>query len=86
MSETYYERRDLDDFPDIGEYAHTAGVKFFDYYTAAAGAGNLTEREKALKAGDTAPMFSLPNSEGIIVESQVLLRKGPLVIHFYRGK
>ena len=42
--------------------------------------------EKALKAGDTAPAFALPNSQGNMIRSQDLLAQGPLVILFYRGK
>jgi hypothetical protein len=42
--------------------------------------------EKALKVGDTAPAFTLPNSTGKIIDSGSLLRQGPLVILFYRGK
>ncbi|MBD3318161.1 MAG: 4-carboxymuconolactone decarboxylase [Chitinivibrionales bacterium] len=50
MSTNYYEPRDLQDFPNIGEYAAEEGRKFFEYYTQATGAGALTEREKALIA------------------------------------
>ncbi len=50
MSETYYERSDLEDFPNIGEYAPELSGKFFDYYATATGAGKLSEREKALIA------------------------------------
>jgi len=42
--------------------------------------------EKALKTGDKAPAFALPNSQGNIIRSQDLLAKEPLVILFYRGK
>jgi hypothetical protein len=42
--------------------------------------------EKALKVGDTAPGFALPNPDGQIVSSEGLLRQGPLVVLFYRGK
>ena len=42
--------------------------------------------EKALKTGETAPAFALPNSQGGMIRSQDLLAKGPLVILFYRGK
>jgi hypothetical protein len=42
--------------------------------------------ERALKAGDKAPAFVLPNSEGQMIHSSDLLRQGPLVILFYRGK
>lgn len=46
----YYEPRDLDDFPNITEYAAEQGEAFFEYYGAATSAGKLTEREKALIA------------------------------------
>ncbi len=41
---------------------------------------------KALKAGDPAPAFALPDSGGKMVHSKTLLSRGPLVIFFYRGK
>lgn len=50
MSSSYYEPKDLKDFPNIGEHAPAQAEKFFDYYTHATGAGALTEREKALIA------------------------------------
>jgi peroxiredoxin len=40
---------------------------------------------KALKAGDRAPPFTLPDTEGKIISSDELLRRGPLVLTFYRG-
>jgi peroxiredoxin len=40
---------------------------------------------RALKAGDTAPAFTLVDSEGEAVASEKLLAQGPLVISFYRG-
>lgn len=40
---------------------------------------------QALKVGDHAPPFVLPNAVGEIVASDVLLRKGFLVLNFYRG-
>ncbi|HEY3276811.1 MAG TPA: arsenosugar biosynthesis-associated peroxidase-like protein [Syntrophorhabdaceae bacterium] len=46
----YYEKKDLEDFPDIGEYAPELGEKYFAYYGEAMKAGLLTEREKALIA------------------------------------
>jgi len=49
MSE-YYEKQDLADFPNIGEYAPDLGKKYFDYYGEAMKAGTLSEREKALIA------------------------------------
>ncbi len=50
MSSTYYETKDLADFPNIGEFAPTQGKAFFDYYAVATGPGALTEREKSLIA------------------------------------
>jgi peroxiredoxin len=41
--------------------------------------------ERALKAGDPAPGFVLPDANGALVSSQDLLAKGPLVLTFYRG-
>jgi alkylhydroperoxidase/carboxymuconolactone decarboxylase family protein len=50
MPDTYYEAKDLQDFPNIGEFAPEEGKAFFDYYGKATSAGKLTEREKALIA------------------------------------
>ena len=50
MEDVYYEPRDLEDFPNIGEYAAEQGNAFFDYYGKATAAGALTEREKSLIA------------------------------------
>lgn len=50
MSENYYEKKDLEDFPKITEYATEQGEKFFEYYNSATTAGKLTEREKSLIA------------------------------------
>lgn len=41
--------------------------------------------QRALKAGDTAPAFSLPDADGNLVSSAALLKDGPLVVSFYRG-
>lgn len=41
--------------------------------------------ERALKAGDRAPEFSLPDADGKMVSSSELLARGPLVLTFYRG-
>jgi peroxiredoxin len=41
--------------------------------------------QKALKAGDKAPAFTLNDSDGKEVSSADLLRQGPLVVTFYRG-
>jgi peroxiredoxin len=41
--------------------------------------------EKALKTGDNAPDFTLPNPSGRPVSLARLLRRGPVVMTFYRG-
>lgn len=43
------------------------------------------QAEQALKAGDPAPRFVLPNANGALASSHDLLAKGPLVLTFYRG-
>lgn len=42
-------------------------------------------QSRALKAGDVAPEFTLPDPDGNPVSSKALLAKGPLVVTFYRG-
>jgi peroxiredoxin len=41
--------------------------------------------QRARKAGDVAPSFSLKDPEGNVVNSADLLKRGPLVLSFYRG-
>jgi len=41
--------------------------------------------ERALKVGDRAPSFTLPDETGRLVSSGELLARGPLVITFFRG-
>src|SRR5258708_34935333 len=41
--------------------------------------------QRAKKAGDVAPSFSLKDPEGNVISSDALLKKGPLVLSFYRG-
>jgi peroxiredoxin len=41
--------------------------------------------EQALKAGDLAPEFALPNAEGRAVSLAELLQRGPVIVSFYRG-
>jgi hypothetical protein len=43
----------------------------------------LTDR--ILQVGDQAPDFSLPSSQGGMVRLSDLLRRGPVVLAFYRG-
>jgi hypothetical protein len=42
--------------------------------------------DKVLKAGESAPEFSLPDENGNRVELKGLLAQGPVVISFYRGQ
>lgn len=60
MDEIYYQKRDLEDFANIGEYAPGPGAKFFEYYATATSAGKLTEREKALIALTVATVRHCP--------------------------
>ena len=41
--------------------------------------------DKAKKAGELAPDFSLPNTSGEMVKLSDLLAQGPVVVTFYRG-
>jgi hypothetical protein len=41
--------------------------------------------KRALKAGDRAPDFRLFNQDHVELASSELLRKGPLVVSFFRG-
>jgi len=41
--------------------------------------------DKALKVGDKAPDFTLPNARGESVSLADILAKGPAVVTFYRG-
>lgn len=41
--------------------------------------------QRAKKAGDVAPSFSLKDPEGKAVNSADILKRGPLVLSFYRG-
>jgi hypothetical protein len=41
--------------------------------------------ERALTIGDTAPEFTLPNAVGQPVVLADLVRRGPLIVSFYRG-
>src|SRR5262245_8717858 len=43
------------------------------------------QAQRAKKAGDTAPQFTLKDPEGDDVSSRDLLARGPLVVSFYRG-
>jgi len=41
--------------------------------------------EQAIKVGDRFPDFVLPNADNAAISLSTLLKKGPLVISFYRG-
>ena len=42
--------------------------------------------DRVPKVGTVAPPFTLPNTNGQLVESTALLARGPLVVTFYRGR
>src|SRR5690242_10441319 len=43
------------------------------------------QAERAKKVGDKAPSFTLKDPDGKTVSSEELLKKGPLIVSFYRG-
>ena len=47
---------------------------------------NSAASQQWLKAADTAPAFELYDGDGMLWRSQDLLRSGPLVVVFYRGR
>jgi len=47
---------------------------------------NSGTAEKAKTEGDTAPAFTLNNSQGRPVSLEAYLRKGPVLLGFYRGR
>jgi hypothetical protein len=42
--------------------------------------------DRVVKVGERAPDFTLPNTEGVPVSLAALLREGPVVISFFRGR
>jgi peroxiredoxin len=61
--------------PSVIETMHRATAELI--------ASGLASRAK--KAGDVAPSFSLKDGDGNVVSSEELLKKGPLIVSFYRG-
>ncbi|MGF1667049.1 MAG: peroxiredoxin-like family protein [Acidimicrobiia bacterium] len=55
------------------------------YGKAAAALAESDILEKALREGDLAPMFELPDAFGATVRLADILATGPVVISFYRG-
>lgn len=43
------------------------------------------DESTTLKAGDRAPLFTLPNQKGQPVSLQDALARGPVVLGFHRG-
>lgn len=60
MADVYYETRDLEDFPNIGEHAPDQAKAFFEYYDKATSGGKLSEREKTLIALTVATVRHCP--------------------------
>jgi hypothetical protein len=42
--------------------------------------------DRVVKVGERAPDFTLPNTEDVPVSLAALLRQGPVVISFFRGR
>jgi peroxiredoxin len=61
--------------PSVIETMHRATAELI--------ASRLASRAK--KAGDVAPSFSLRDGEGNVVSLEELLKKGPVIVSFYRG-
>ena len=61
--------------PSVVETMHRATAELI-----ASGAARL-----AKNVGDKAPSFTLKDPDGNVVSSDELLKKGPLVVSFYRG-
>jgi peroxiredoxin len=66
-----------------GEIITKRALAIMDAETARLAASGLASH--ALKAGDTAPDFILPDAQGQVVRFHSLLRHGPVVVVFYRG-
>jgi hypothetical protein len=60
-----------------------ADVALMDNATRELAQAGLVQRAK--QAGEPAPLFSLPNTSGEIINLADLLTRGPVVITFYRG-
>lgn len=60
MTEQYYEKKDLADFSNIGEYAPEEAQTFFEYYGKATAAGKLDEKTKTLIALTVAATQNCP--------------------------
>jgi peroxiredoxin len=61
--------------PSVIETMHRATAELI--------ASGLASRAK--KAGDVAPSFSLRDGDGNVVSLEELLKKGPVIVSFYRG-
>jgi alkylhydroperoxidase/carboxymuconolactone decarboxylase family protein len=72
--ESYYDRKDLARFQEIGKDAPQLAQKFFDYYSAVFAEGELTEREKSLIALAVAHTVQCPYC--IDAYTQACLEKG----------
>jgi peroxiredoxin len=68
---------------DFEGQAPAGAVAVFHKATAELVASGLAVR--ALKRGDRAPAFKLPDADGMLFDSAELLARGPLILTFYRG-
>jgi len=72
--DAYYKSEDLPKFEEIGKDAPKLAQKFFEYYAAVFGEGELTEREKSLIALAVAHTVQCPYC--IDAYTQACLEKG----------
>jgi peroxiredoxin len=68
---------------DLTRSMPPATIETFDRAQAALAASGITD--KALKVGQTAPMFTAPVAGGSTFDLASALKRGPAVITFYRG-
>ncbi len=42
--------------------------------------------DRVRSVGDTAPLFACPNLDGTTVRLRTLLKRGPVIVRFFRGR
>ncbi len=75
---------ELEAFAAKGRATHSAERKAI-YAKAAESIAASGILEKALRVGDQAPRFELPDASGQVVRLADLLETGPAIVSFYRG-
>jgi len=77
-------KRELEEFrKDIARKAPAERLKAYEEGVDQVKKSGILD--KALKVGDKAPDFALPNASGKTVKLSALLEKGPVIVTWYRG-